>query len=233
MLINGKNYIGFLKFGEKEHMETLYNEGLLYVNTFDYFKTLKTTIDGRADSYEATEEYYAGDGLDNISLSIGYGNYQHTLSREKGLLSASINTKGYREYSHLYSLSCFDINRIKENKSLIDERNFAPTKDYVVVIYDTKTFLERLKEKLLEYKCPCKLGFIEYIDIGNYSGEMGFFRKFNKFSYQNEWRFIMNYNSTEPLKIYLGSLSDIAMKPQNKKDFYNMRVEIIKNPIQK
>ena len=110
MLINGKNYIGFLKFGEKDHMEALYNEGLLYVNTFDYFKTLEPTLDGRADYYEATEEYYAGDGLENISLTIEYGELKHTLSRENGWLAAAINTKGYREYSHLYSLSCFDIN---------------------------------------------------------------------------------------------------------------------------
>ncbi len=227
MLINGKNYIGFLKFGEKEHMEALYNEGLLYVNTFDYFKTLEPALDGRADYYEATEEYYAGDGLENISLTIEYGKQKHTLSRENGWLAAAINTKGYREYSHLYSLSCFDINRIKENKSILDERNFAPTKDYVVVIYDTKTFLERLKAKLLEYKCKCKLGFVEYIDINNYSGEMGFFKKFNEYSYQNEWRFIMSYNSSEPLKIYLGSMLDIAMKPQTKENFYNMSVEIV------
>jgi hypothetical protein len=142
---------------------------LLYVNTFDYFKTLEPALDGRADYYEATEEYYAGDGLENISLTIEYGKQKHTLSRENGWLAAAINTKGYREYSHLYSLSCFDINRIKENKSILDERNFAPTKDYVVVIYDTKTFLERLKAKLLEYKCKCKLGFVEYMDINNYS----------------------------------------------------------------
>lgn len=56
---------------------------------------------------------------------------------------------------------------------------------------------------------------------------MGFFKKFNEYCYQNEWRFIMSYNSLEPLKIYLGSLSDIAMKPQTKEDFYNMSVEIV------
>ena len=151
MLINSKNYIGFLKFGEKEHMEALYNEGLLYVNTFDYFKTLEPALDGRADYYEATEEYYAGDGLENISLTIECGEYKHTLSRENGWLAAAINTKGYREYSHLYSLSCFDINYIRENKSILDERNFAPTKDYVVVIYDTKTprIVMAIKSKII------------------------------------------------------------------------------------
>ena len=37
----------------------------------------------------------------------------------------------------------------------------------------------------------------------------------------------MSYNSSEPLKIYLGSMLDIAMKPQTKEIFYNMSVEIV------
>ena len=56
---------------------------------------------------------------------------------------------------------------------------------------------------------------------------MGLWKKFNEYSYQNEWRFIISYNSSEPLKIYLGSLSDIAMKPQTKEDFYNMSVKVV------
>ena len=51
MKIKDKNYIGLLKFGKKEHMEALYNEGLLYMNTFDYFINLEDNGDGRADKY--------------------------------------------------------------------------------------------------------------------------------------------------------------------------------------
>ena len=38
MKFGTKNYVGLIKFGEKQHMDALYNEGLLYLNTFSYFK---------------------------------------------------------------------------------------------------------------------------------------------------------------------------------------------------
>ena len=36
----------------------------------------------------------------------------------------------------------------------------------------------------------------------------------------------INFNSLEPQKIYIGSLKDIASKPMNKKEFYQMPLKI-------
>lgn len=107
MKIKDKNYIGLLKFGKKEHMEALYNEGLLYMNTFDYFINLEDNGDGRADKYEATTLYYAGDGVDDIKLTLGSGDDKITLSREGGTLSIAMITD-QPTYSHLYSMTAID-----------------------------------------------------------------------------------------------------------------------------
>ena len=226
MKINDKNYIGLLKFGKKEHMEALYNEGLLYMNTFDYFINLEDNGDRRADKYEATTLYYAGDGVDDIKLTLGSGDDKITLSREGGTLSIAMITD-QPTYSHLYSMTAIDTKWALENDLLLDERNFADGKDYVVIIHDCNKFIERLTNKLNENKGNSKLSFIEYIDEHNYSGQMGCFRKFDKFSYQNEWRCAVLQNGIkEPITITLGSLADIAFTPRNKRKFYEMNAKI-------
>lgn len=226
MKIKDKNYIGLLKFGKKEHMEALYNEGLLYMNTFDYFINLEDNGDGRADKYEATTLYYAGDGVDDIKLTLGSGDDKITLSREGGTLSIAMITD-QPTYSHLYSMTAIDTKWALENDLLLDERNFADGKDYVVIIHDCNKFIERLTNKLNENKGNSKLSFIEYIDEHNYSGQMGCFRKFDKFSYQNEWRCAVSQNGIkEPITITLGSLADIAFTPRNKREFYEMNAKI-------
>lgn len=226
MKIKDKNYIGLLKFGKKEHMEALYNEGLLYMNTFDYFINLEDNGDGRADKYEATTLYYAGDGVDDIKLTLGSGDDKITLSREGGTLSIAMITD-QPTYSHLYSMTAIDTKWALENDLLLDERNFADGKDYVVIIHDCNKFIERLTNKLNENKGNSKLSFIEYIDEHNYSGQMGCFRKFDKFSYQNEWRCAVLQNGIkEPIAITLGSLADIAFTPRNKREFFEMNAKI-------
>lgn len=226
MKIKDKNYIGLLKFGKKEHMEALYNEGLLYMNTFDYFINLEDNGDGRADKYEATTLYYSGDGVDDIKLTLGSGDDKITLSREGGTLSIAMITD-QPTYSHLYSMTAIDTKWALENDLLLDERNFADGKDYVVIIHDFNKFVERLTNKLNENKWNSKLSFIEYIDEHNYSGQMGCFRKFDKFSYQNEWRCAVLQNGIkEPITITLGSLADIAFTPRNKREFYEMNAKI-------
>lgn len=226
MKFDKRNYIGLLKFGTKEHMEALYNEGLLYFNTFEYFINLEDNGDGRADRYEATVQYYAGKGLDDIKITIGSGDDTITLSRENGTLSVAMLTD-CPTYSHLYSMTCIDTKWAVENDLLLDERNFADGKDYVVIVHDFNKFVERLTSKLKENKWNSKLSFIEYINEENYSGDMGCFRKFDKFSYQNEWRCAVLQNGIkEPIAITLGSLKDIAFQPRNKKEFYEMNAQI-------
>ena len=69
------------------------------------------------------------------------------------------------------------------------------------------------------------MDYVEYVDSSNHSGALGFFRKLDTYRYQNEWRVVMHSNSKDALEIYLGSLSDIALRPLNEEDFYNISTE--------
>ena len=227
----GKN-AGLIKFGAYEHIKAFYEKGEMYFNTFKWFKDLEAIGDGRADKNEYCSLHYAADNLGEHKFRFelypeGRPEEAIELNKENGLISLTIDFGDDKEYTHLYSFSCLKLNDVMQNDLIISTRNFAPTKDYAVVIYDINAFLDKFTKAMKEkYKLGFKATTIEYVDKNTYSGEMGAFRKFNDFAYQNEYRIAINFNSLEPQKIYIGSLKDIASKPMNKKEFYQMPLKI-------
>lgn len=219
------NRILRLKFGTKEHVENLYRNGELYFNTFKYFKELEENGDGRADKREYIENYYAGTGLDTIEFSLN----GHKLSKEGGLCSLEMDYSGTKKYTHLYCMSYIDVHKTLETDLIIDERNFADGKDYVVIIHNVVEFKKRLLNKINKIQLCCQEGYIEYFDPLNYGGKVGCFRKTNDYEYQNEWRIAANFGNDKeniPQIINIGSLEDIAFPPVNKIEFYKQKLQI-------
>ena len=227
--IQNKFYEGLLKFGEYEHMKAFYEKGHLYFNTFLYFKQLEEKGDGRADKNEYATAHYGGPAKYNISFNISDSPDMTNAKIMNGGIdfgAITIDTGKNKEFTHLYSMSSIDMEWAKENDIIIDERNFAENKDYVVMIYNVSEFIKRLDEQFNELKIFGGYKHIEYINKNYYDGEIGPFRKFDNYSYQNEFRIIVNFGSLKPESIYLGSLSDIAWEPCNKKDFYSKNFQI-------
>ena len=221
---------GLIKFGTYEHMKAFYEKGEMYFNTFKFFKDLEASGDGRADKNEYSSIHYSSEGLNSCSLKIfpeGHKEQAIELSKENGFKSLTLDFGNDKAYSHLYSMSYIDIKEVVENDLLIIPMNFAPTKDYAVVIYNHEVFLNKFQLVMNDkYRCNYKCTHIDYVDKNTYSGGMGAFRKFSDFSYQNEYRIAVNFNTDKPMKIYLGSLEDIASKPMSKREFYSMDVKI-------
>lgn len=222
MNFNNEKYIRLFKFGKKQDMESLYYKGELYLNTFQYFINLEDNGDGRADRYEGTIEYYAGNGLNGINATLSDGNTTINLCTETGLVSLAYSSNE-PEYSHMYCMSSIKYDWTLENDLIIDENNFAKDKDYVVVIHDVDKFLNKLECFLAENGYVYLGDHVEYINEKNHYKDMGCFRKFSKYSYQNEWRLALKYRkSKEPIKLSIGSLQDVAFPPQDQFSFYKM-----------
>lgn len=219
--------IGLMKFGAKSHMESFYNNGELYFNTFSYFKNLEISEDGRADKDEYLLEYHSGEGLNQIKLGLCFGEEKISLSPETGLVSFSIGEYN-KKYSHIFCMSYIDVLWTEQHKKIIDERNFAKNKDYVVLIYDIAKFSKILSDKLMKNKWKVGYGYIKYVDRNNFSGKMGCFKKFNEYAYQNEWRLAINcMNKEKPFKISIGSLEGIAFPPMTKEEFFSIPFKIV------
>lgn len=220
-----KTKAGLIKFGAFEHMQSFYEKGEMYLNSFKFFKDLESSADGRGDKNEYSSVHYSGDYLKKyikLELKEEKSGTVIPLSADTGLLSLTLDYGNDKEYSHLYSMSYIDKSWTLENDLIIDTRNFAENKDYAVLIYDFQGFVDKVIEKVKELNLPCKAQCVEYVNEKNYSGEMGPFRKFDDYQYQNEFRIAINFGTLEPQSIYLGSLKDIASRPMNYEEFYKV-----------
>ena len=221
-----KIYDCFLKFGEYKHMKEFYENGHLYCNTFQYFKNLELKSDGRGDKNEYATLHYGGSGIKNIIINVSDSpDMKNSIPMKGGIdfKAITIDTGKNKEYTHLYSLTCIDVEWAKQNNKIIDERNFAENKDYVVLIHNVKEFETRLEKGIAKLNIHAGIGYVEYVDKFSYDGNIGPLRKFNDYSYQNECRVLLDFNSLEPKSIYLGSLSDIAWEPLTKNEFYKRK----------
>ena len=219
---------GLLKFGSFEHMQKFYETGEMYFNTFDYFRHLEANGDGRADKNEYCLEHFSGERIKDFRIIIKSkkrNNETFILEGGKDLKELTFYSD-QQNFSHLYSLSFIDLEWSINNNFIISSLNFAETKDYVVPIFNSSEFLERIKNKLRSLNVDVQADFIQYVKKDSYSGEMGAFKKFSNYAYQNEYRIAVNFNSTIPQIINIGSLADIAQPPQSKKDFFNSDCEI-------
>lgn len=219
---------GLLKFGAYEHMQRFYESGEMYFNTFDYFRHLEANGDGRADRDEYCFEHYSGERIKDFRIKIKPKKQSDKMIIFEGGKDLKELTlySNQQEYSHLYSLSCIDLEWSIKNNFIISPLNFAKTKEYVVPIFNLVEFLERVKNKLKSLDLEVKTDYIEYVKKDSYSEKMGAFKKFSNYAYQNEFRIAVDFKTTTPEIINIGSLSDIAKHPQNKEDFFSSDCEI-------
>lgn len=82
-----------------------------------------------------------------------------------------------------------------------------------------KTSVEGLGFKLMS-------GRVDYLELSDYSGEMGPYRKDKSFFHQNEFRIVVMGDGRPegPLKFSIGSLQDIALIGQSE-EIRNLQIE--------
>ena len=102
--------------------------------------------------------------------------------------------------------------RGERNDIFLDTHAFG---EDLIEINHPKIFLQRVMDGLR------KLGYkniihekVTYYD-NNYSGELGFFKKHEKFKGQNEFRIFVPNKDNKPIKLNIGSLKDIASISKN------------------
>lgn len=223
-----------IKTGRKEHIDSLYRNGEIYAQTFNYFRNCENMGDGRADTNEYDTECYSINAKNLESLSITFTSSgknspeQHIdfiVDESNGLLGYSLRNPAEEIYTHLFCLSISDNVEFYQTGRLLKECNFAEGKDYALIITDVFEFLNRLKNGLKKISRNCQARAVTYYDPCKTAQKLDCFYKKNSFSYQNEWRVAIQSNSKEPLKFQIGSLCDIAKPPMNKEEFLNFHFE--------
>lgn len=207
----------FIKFGEKEHLLQLQNEGLIYCNTFEYFEKCENS-----EQYDQNENATSISQGNNCNFIVnGY-----EINAESGLINVILKSKklNHKKFTHLFSMFCRLQNDTFEsyNQTFFDNR-LKKFGEYMLVIYNPFEFMKRLKYTLDKLSETKKIEYaetkrIEYIDFNTYNGEIEAFRKSDKYKHQSEWRLaIQNQNYNKPFKFNIGSIQDIStLMPTNK-----------------
>lgn len=195
---------GLIKFGRKEYLEALLNEGVVYMNNIDYFRKYeeKQPEHLRGDQYECFEKISQGHKI------LIFSNPMMELNN----VTQFENRNTYSGYIYcLYAIRSDEIHKFS-----IDGRMLAFGK-YAVIIHNPLAFIHRI-----EGACDKKHLYPNCYPVCYYNDEteervLTPFNKRNKYAYQKEARiYIHSAKPQDNLILKLGSIQDIACLVQFK-----------------
>lgn len=227
-----KIYRVFIKFIKGEYSESFLDEGLLFMNTVEYFRKLENDQLGlRADKFEGLAASY-----DPLKVSIEIGGIKVNANDIVGNIDI--------RYNHESETNLFCLTAINDYAVLSSGMEFKPSKEFltfgdksVVITGDNiSTFISRIKkaielDKNISFhpnqKYMCRP--VEYVNRQDHSGIMGIFRKYDDFAWQHEWRLAVKQNSNPgPYdKLKIGNIRDICVV-YNTVDFLKMPIQLKK-----
>lgn len=200
------NRVYFLfRRGKHEHIKALYEEGEVYINSIDFIRTCDNNEE-RADKD------------DGIFFRNFIGEAKITICEEDkdldkdGLTMESFNVvlkNDHEEKGNIYCLTGIYSQHLSgdRNHFTFETKSFG---DSIILIHNPKEFLSRLFAALKEHGYSNFQSNKVYYYNNDYSGNIGFFRKHERFKHQSEYRIFAPNSKDEPIKIKIGSLKDIA-----------------------
>jgi hypothetical protein len=192
--------LALFKFGKREHIEQFVYDGLIYMNSASYFRSLeKDTV--RKDKHENASHSLQADGA---TLRVEKDGKWIDIGTIKGPI---VSSDGSDRDTNVFCMYAF---RESASKSLIDPRNFEFGDTYAI-LKDADEFLRRVRETAKTENIVLKLGLVEYVDRTTYNGKIGVFRKFSEFAYQSEFRLAVVTGKEMPFSFRIGDISDISM----------------------
>lgn len=194
-----------IKFGKKEHLEKLLDQGELCFNPTELYNSIEQINPEKGDSYEGAE------WVENIFIK--EVNFKHP---KLGRLRFKTDTRHpfkFIQYDHNYLSCSFYIITARDFKR-IDilklDRKMLEFGSHAVIIKEPDRFLTKLKYTLDETDYSYRTNRVEYKDlsvIGRHA--MNPFIKKKEHQYQKEFRVIIK-DELHRKYLKLGSLNDCA-----------------------
>lgn len=213
-----------IKFGKYEHMKAL-QEGKIFARPLSYFQnTEQAELDkaSRHDQYEGTLELHQPKILMEQGGNVLVANPEGEILADitPSIIGPIRASNGYIKSTPVFCMSAIHselLNNYQNGKVpvLIDNR-FEEFGDYVLIIYDYTKFIEKVKklcEKYTSNKIAPVPGIVKYVDINNYHGKYGVFKKPFEFSYQIEFRIAfdgLSLPSDHSIIVDIGDISDFS-----------------------
>lgn len=200
-----KTILSLIKIGKSEYQQALFEKGQIYMQTAQYFKTLKDD-EGRGDKLEGAVKVEQLTWIKMLS-----GDHEIEIKKSNGtMIRGNVVTDDLNFNCNIYSmigLTEDDINI----ETPIDLTN-SSLGDYFILIFNVREFNKRIKGKLDEMKLKISWGLVNYYDEYQHEGKLDIFMKSAKFKSQKEIRYVAFRDENEPLIFEIGNISDIAIK---------------------
>lgn len=186
----------FIKFGSKENILDLYENGTIYMNSREFFRGIEDK-ELRGDSYEGVQEirnYGAGSFLiPSLNHTVNYQNIHLPIPFGE-------------VWGNIYSVYCISQETTPEMFDFrMDERN-VNFGSHCLIIKDPNIFIQAMTDKFKFLNYKFHLDFVQYFDKNSFNGKLSVFDKPNEFNYQKEFRFYVERIGIEPLKFHLDNL---------------------------
>lgn len=191
-------------------MKSLFEDGVIYMNTLEFYRTLEAH-DERRDVNEGAER-----------VRNHRGGFLKRKNPETGALEkvAQLTHSRIRELnSNLRSLNVYCSHYLKADMPIkglgadMSQRVKLGFGDYAVVIVDAREFVTRVKRAAINKGYKHFRSLVNYVDFSQCYVEAGPFVKDLCFSHQSELRIAVHTgrNSDSEITLEIGSLKDIAV----------------------
>lgn len=198
----------FLKFGSKQNMQKLFENGEVYFSNLEDFRVVKNSKN-RDDNLEGTLSLKHFSKEDKYILKINpNSNDEISFKINKALIRERLTDITAKVLS-LYSIEHDDVFRkdFKIDKRILEDENY----EYCVMITNPKEFIDRLLFKLNEKNIEYKGKPVSYLNYNLDNTSLDLFTKSDKFNFQKEYRIILYGEDSNTVKINIGSINDIAV----------------------
>jgi hypothetical protein len=202
----GKPYMLLLKLGQREHMEMLRN-GLLYMNSLAFFKSLESDP-AREDPYEGTDSIVQPSDIGEFIFDPHIPGLDpfHVHGAPPGLVGPVRLARHRTSSCNIFCM--FVVTRPIDGP--IFPKPYQWFGDSFVLFTNTQEFLDRVVRAAQNQGLKVEGRAVEYYDRTKYSGPTWRFRKPSIYSYQSEYRFVVEPGVDGPFRFEIGDLSDIT-----------------------
>jgi hypothetical protein len=176
-------------------------DGKLCFNTDEFFTRIDAKDEVRFDHSENADESWQ---IKRLAIQDSSGEYISI----GGIINPVICRYPEETKDKVNLLCMYAYNNLVDD--IFDERNlsFGCT---AIIITDISEFIKRIKLAAHLLNKEVDHAPIEYVNKETYHGEIGPFVKFNNFSYQNEFRFILTNGKGRREFLEIGNIRDITM----------------------
>ncbi len=192
--------IFFLKLGSEENILDLFENGTIYMNTIEYFRKVEDE-ELRGDKYE---------GVSRVINSLPGTFKIPGIEREFNYIKVHLRESYKEVLGNIYSLYAISSKGYSNPLDFeFDKRNLR-FGTHGILIKNLPLFFSKIESELKRNNLKFNHGFVDYYDKEEVCKEISLFEKPNEFEYQKEFRFYIENDKIEPIKIQIGSMKDYA-----------------------